>query len=88
VCCTNLRNDVHQPLVDVLERFAVAIVIKIDLNKSLRILAKALNHGEDFALLLRCRIPHLEDWQEYFVKENLDFFLMTPTLVNPNYRIV
>jgi len=61
------RDDIYSLLVDVIRGFAVTVVVEIDFNKCLRILAKPGKHSENHSLLLQSRRSHFENGNKNFV---------------------
>lgn len=61
--------------IDVVDRFAITIVIEVDLYQGLRVLAKPVQQVHDNSLLFECRRLHLKDGNEDLVQQDLDFFL-------------
>jgi hypothetical protein len=70
IVCTS-----HLLLVDVVNRLAVAVVVEINLNESLWVLAKLNKHAQEDALLLESGCLHLEYGDEDLVQEHFDLFL-------------
>ena len=62
-------------LVDVVRGLAVAVVVEVDLDQRLRVLAQAPEHTHDDGLLLQRRRLHLEDRNENLVEKHFNLFL-------------
>ena len=61
--------------VNIVHRFAVTIIVEVDLDKYLRVLTESVNHVEDHRLLPKGGRLHLKNGDEDFVKQDLDLFL-------------
>jgi hypothetical protein len=61
------RDHIYSLLVDVIHSFTITVVVEIDLNKCLGILAKPGKHSENHRLLLQSRRSHFENGNKNFV---------------------
>ena len=76
----DLRDNVHELLIDVLWRRPVTVVVEVDLHQRLRVLAQADENAEDQRLLPDGRVSHLKNRDEDLVHENLNLFLKVSSI--------
>jgi hypothetical protein len=79
---TDLGDNVHELLVDILQRGTVAIVVDVELDKGLGVLTQADKDSEDERFLANGRVLHFQYRDEYFVQQHLDLFLTLSVTVS------
>jgi len=73
---TDLRNDIHEFLVDVFKGCSITIVIDIQFDQSLGILTDSNKDTEDQRFLSNCRMSHFEYRDKDLVQQDFNLFLI------------
>ena len=75
MCLTDLRNDIHEFLIDILQGGSITIVIDIQLDQSLRILTDSNKDTENQRFLSNGRMSHFEYRDKDLVQQDFNLFL-------------